>query len=65
MSELPKTIWMFMLPDGHWEIRFEKPDVPSTEYTQGIKNPASCDALYSIDRKDACPMCGVPKGEHG
>ena len=31
---MPKYVWLFKRPDGHWEVRFQKPDVPATEYTR-------------------------------
>jgi hypothetical protein len=31
-TAMPKRIWLFQLPDGHWETRFERPEVPATEY---------------------------------
>jgi hypothetical protein len=31
---MPKYVWVFQLPDGHWEVRFERPEVPATEYVR-------------------------------
>ena len=31
-KQMPREVWVFQLPDGHWEIRFEQPEVPATVY---------------------------------